>query len=157
MRDHPALGIGYDNWLPYYGRTHFVSHAAERPDLFRQPQLSHNPFIQAGSELGFTGLGVYVLLILTTLIVNMRTRRLSARHPDPDIRRFRRLLAHGLDGALIGYLTSGFFVTVLFYPFFWMNLAMSVALYRISAKAPGQKLRPSNRRSHVRTSNLVRP
>jgi hypothetical protein len=38
-------------------------------------------------------------------------------------------MAHGLDAALIGFLASGFFVTVLFYPFFWINLAMTVALY----------------------------
>jgi hypothetical protein len=39
-------------------------------------------------------------------------------------------MAHGLDAALIGYLASGFFVTVLYYPFFWINFAMTVALHR---------------------------
>ena len=38
-------------------------------------------------------------------------------------------MAYGLDGALIGYIGSGFFVTVLYYPFFWINLAMTVSLH----------------------------
>ena len=38
-------------------------------------------------------------------------------------------MSHGLDAALIGYLACGFFVTVLYYPFFWINLAMTVALH----------------------------
>jgi hypothetical protein len=37
-------------------------------------------------------------------------------------------MAYGLDGALVSYLVAGFFVTVLYYPFFWINLALTVAL-----------------------------
>jgi hypothetical protein len=49
-------------------------------------------------------------------------------------------MAHGLDAALIGYLASGFFITVLYYPFFWINFAMTVALHRAAlnkARGPG--------------------
>lgn len=44
-------------------------------------------------------------------------------------------LGHGFDGALIGYLVSGFFITVLHYPYFWINLSMVVALRVIAGKA----------------------
>jgi hypothetical protein len=37
-------------------------------------------------------------------------------------------MAHGFDAALVAYLVTGFFVTVLYYPFFWINLAFSVSL-----------------------------
>jgi hypothetical protein len=33
---------------------------------------------------------------------------------------------------LIGYLVSGFFVTVFFYPYFWINFAMTAALHRVA-------------------------
>jgi hypothetical protein len=44
-------------------------------------------------------------------------------------------MAHGLDGAMIGYLVNGFFVTVLYYPFFWVNLALAVALQASTRQA----------------------
>jgi O-antigen ligase len=120
MREYPFLGIGYKNWSPY-SKIHFGT-----------PLLPHNIFIEAGSELGYTGLIMFVVLIIATLVINYRTRRLMRQLPADN--RFMLDMAHGLDGALIGYLASGFFVTVLYYPFFWINYAMTVALYNAARK-----------------------
>jgi O-antigen ligase len=113
---HPLLGIGYANWADYYRR--YVN---------PRGQLPHNIFVQAGSELGYTGLLVFGLLIVYTFVINARTRKLARQLPESD---FLFGMANGLDGALVGYLVTGFFVTVLYYPFFWINLAMTVALHR---------------------------
>ena len=43
--------------------------------------------------------------------------------------RFIAATARGLDGAMIGYLASAFFVTVLYYPYLWFALGMTSALY----------------------------
>jgi putative inorganic carbon (hco3(-)) transporter len=115
MSENPLHGIGYKNWSPYM-QLHYGS-----------PLLPHNIFIEAGAELGYTGLLAFVALIILTLAINYRTRRLTRHLPRGD--RFVFDMAHGLDAALIGYLASGFFVTVLYYPFFWINFAMTVALY----------------------------
>ncbi len=123
MKAYPFLGIGYKNWSPY------------NEVRFGSPLLPHNIFIEAGSELGYTGLAVFIALIIVTLVVNYRTRRLVRHLPDGD--RFVLEMAHSLDAALIGYLACGFFVTVLYYPFFWINLAMSVALYNTAVNKTG--------------------
>jgi hypothetical protein len=110
--------VGYKNWMPYYA-------AYYNP----KGQLPHNIFIEALGELGYLGLAGFVALIVATFVQNARTRRLTgpdARAPD----RFVHAMAYGLDGALVGYLTSGFFVTVLFYPYFWFNLGFTLALAR---------------------------
>ncbi len=117
MREHPALGIGYNNWLPYY-HTHY------NPD----GELPHNIFVQAGSELGYTGLAGLIALILATFWVNHRTRSLAKTLKD-DEGRFPRTMSLGFDIGLIGYMASGFFVTVLYYPELWINLAFTVALH----------------------------
>lgn len=108
--DYPVLGIGYKNWGILYGGW-----------------LSHNVFIEAWAELGYTGLISFLLLIGVTFWINARTRKLllGARTSSD----FMKHMAHGLDGALIGFMASGFFVTVLYYPFFWINLAMTVSLH----------------------------
>jgi O-antigen ligase len=114
MRDYPILGIGYGNWAEY----HDV--------VYGRRALPHNIFIQAGAELGYTGLFAFIALLTSTFFINRHTRRLARRRPHSG--RFAFYMAHGLDGAMVGFVVSGFFVTVLYYPFFWINLAMTVAL-----------------------------
>lgn len=111
---YPVLGIGYKNWSEYASRH------------YGRPLLPHNIFVEAAAELGYTGLLVFLLLIGATFWVNANTRKIVRRIPGDQ--RFLHQVAHGLDGALIGYIGSGFFVTVLFYPYFWINLALTVAL-----------------------------
>ena len=119
LHAYPALGVGYGNW------------GVADQKLFDGPgNLCHNIFIQCMSELGYTGLVAFLALIGGTFLVNWRTRRLAVG--EDDRARFIRLMAHGLDGALVGYLVSGFFVTVMYYPYFWVNLAMTVALNNIA-------------------------
>ena len=122
-RQHPIFGVGFQNWLPYYLRNYSA-----------RGQLPHNIFVEAGAELGYVGLGGFILLILGTFVMNLRTRRMARRLPHGS---FLWHMAHGLDGALIGFLVGGFFVTVLYYPFFWINLAMTVALYNVTRKQLG--------------------
>jgi O-antigen ligase len=121
MASHPVLGIGYDNWSSY-NAVHYGS-----------PLLPHNIFIQAGAELGFTGLFGFIALIILTFAINRRTRQLMKARGADGLFMFQ--MAHAFDAALVGYLVPGFFVTVLFYPFFWINLAMAVALHNAAVGA----------------------
>ena len=119
-RDHPVLGIGYENWVEYY-RAHYPHR-----DNF---QVVHNIFLQASTELGLIGLGVFVVMIFWTLRMNAVTRRRMRSVPDG---RFFYFISMGLDAGLIGFLVAGSFVTVLYYPYFWINYALTAALYTLS-------------------------
>jgi len=122
MLDNPFLGVGYENWRAYA--------------MYNQPggiydgsyQLPHNIFIEAGSELGITGLVSFILLIIIAFRINARTRKAISGSE----KKFLCFLTYGLDFGLVGYLVAGFFVTVLFYPFFWVQIAMIVALHNVS-------------------------
>ena len=122
VKSHPFLGVGYANWLPYY-RTHYNPTG----------ELVHNVFYQAATELGFAGLAAFLGMIGATFQLNGRTRRIAQRLGVQG--RFMGSMATGLDGALIGFMVSGSFVTVLYYPFFWINLAMTSALHACASKA----------------------
>lgn len=111
--DYPILGIGYGNW-----RTYYMEHYSYG--------LPHNIFIEAVAELGYSGLIAFLLLIGATFHINRQSRRIAASLPGDN--GFLVHMGYGLDGALVGYLASGFFVTVLYYPYFWINLAQTVAL-----------------------------
>lgn len=117
-KKYPVLGVGYANWS-----------VADGEMFGGGGGLAHNIFIQCMSELGYTGLLVFGLLILSTLLNNYQTRKLIDDQDGDG--RFFYYMTHGLDGALVGFLVSGYFVTVLYYPYFWINLSMTVALNNI--------------------------
>ncbi|MEA5115728.1 MAG: O-antigen ligase family protein [Geobacteraceae bacterium] len=114
----PLLGVGYANW-----------EVADKRFFSGEGGLPHNIFIECISELGYSGFIVFILLIFSTFFNNYRTRKVLCRYDMKSSHLY--YLAHGLDAALVGYLVSGYFVTVLYYPYFWINLSMTVALSSI--------------------------
>ena len=129
-KENPVLGIGYGTWLVYY-----------KANYDPKGQLPHNIFIQNSAELGFSGFAVLLGLILMTFFLNHQTRALARRFGDRGILYER--MGHGLDAALIGFMVSGFFVTVLYYPFMWINLAFTVSLNLVTKKFVATVTAPS--------------
>lgn len=122
--NHPGLGIGLANWMDYC--------------VFMNPNgingkaclVAHNTYIEALTELGVAGFVIFILNLFTILILNARTRA-NAKQVD---NRFIWYIAHGLDGGLVGCMGASIFFSILIYPMFWMQLAMTVSLYEISKK-----------------------
>ena len=125
MKQHPFLGVGYFNWFPTYA-AHLVAIGETR-----KPEVCHNIFVQAGSELGFPGVAFLLAFIVVAFVLNYRTRKALAPQADPA---FLTQLSLGLDAALMGYLISAQFVTVLYYPYLWIDLALVVALHNVAQR-----------------------
>jgi O-antigen ligase len=142
MKDHPILGVGFNNWLPYYWRYY-------NPN----GEVPHNIFIQAGSELGYTGLLALLALMFGTFYTNWKTRRLARHLGEWGL--FFRSTAFGLDAALVGFAVPGFFVTVLYYPFFWVNLGLTAALHLVTWRHFGVQRRLVARRAALPASNVL--
>lgn len=116
---NPVFGIGYQNWMPYY-TTYYNP----------KGQLPHNFLIEAVAELGYVGLLSLIWVIVASFRTTSQIRKRAGPHSrNPD--RLLWALAYGLDGALIGFMVSGSFVSVLYYPYLWMNTAMVMALARV--------------------------
>ena len=124
--EYPLHGIGYFGWLPYY-HEHFPR--LREDGYVMSPELPHNLFILAVAELGYPGLAMLVGLMGMTFVINYRTRKLAWK--DPTSGRFHFLIARGLDGSVIGLIASGFFDTVLWYPFIWVQLGLTVAHHEV--------------------------
>lgn len=121
MNKYPLFGVGYRNWSTYEPENF--------TDTLRGTRLLHNVFIEAGAELGYSGLLVFLLMIIFVFITNNRTRNICRSTGNNAF----LMAAYGLDAGLVGFMVSGSFVTVLFYPYFWIQMAFSVALWN-SAK-----------------------
>ncbi|MHB8454701.1 MAG: O-antigen ligase family protein [Acidiferrobacterales bacterium] len=131
MERHPFFGIGYFNWERYYPRHY--------PTSTGGVGFPHNIFLDAGSQLGYTGLGLFVLLIIACFVNNHKTRTLVPKLQNP----FLHNTALGLDAALIGLLISGSFISVLYYPYFWINLSFVVALRTVAEEHAARQTGPS--------------
>lgn len=121
--EYPITGVGPNNFI-YVNTEHYFS---------ERPEVQHNVFIQAISELGYPGLLVFLMMIFGCFYNNRRTRKILQEKQIDDS--FLYSLSHGLDICLIGFIVNGFFITVLYYPFFWMLLILNVALLDVVKQA----------------------
>jgi putative inorganic carbon (hco3(-)) transporter len=117
LKKFPLSGVGFDVWPEYYPENYNIENPGSH--------LVHNVFVQCGSELGYPGLIVFLLMILACFSNTKNVRKLSLGAED----RFLATMSYGFDAALLGFLGSGFFVTVLYYPYFWIHCAMTVCLH----------------------------
>lgn len=147
-KSHPVFGMGLGNWMPVYSR--YLNSIGS----INIPQLPHNIFVQALAEMGFVGLILVLMIVFTSFRLNRKSRKLAEQH-DRD---FLRHASLGLDAGMIGYLVSGQFVSVLYYPYLWIGLAMSIALHnsvtRI-AEAAGRPDQTRTLRGPITTEDLA--
>jgi O-antigen ligase len=131
IENHPFLGVGYFNFAPVYA-------AHDRSHLWRgKAQLPHNIFIQVGTDEGLIGLGIFLMLIYRNLKVAKDIRRACAK--DKESPAFAPSVARGLGIATWGFVIAGQFNTVAYYPFLWMNLALTVSLANIVKSSAEQR------------------
>jgi hypothetical protein len=123
IETHPFLGVGYFNFAPVY-----ASHDPNK--LWHgRAQVPHNIFIQVGTDAGLTGLGIFMMLIYRNLKVTREVRR--ACEKIKDVPAFAPSVARGLVITTWGFIVAGQFNTVAYYPFLWINLALTVSLAAI--------------------------
>ena len=122
FQDNPITGVGVGNYVEANNRIYHTG----------IPYVQHNIYLQALTESGLPGLAIVILIIIGFFKNQMETKKIleSEKINDP----FYMGLANGLNISMIGFLIAGFFITVLFYPFFWVNLMISVALKKIVEK-----------------------
>ncbi len=122
--DNPVLGVGFENWVGYcrFNNPNGVKgrHCLE----------AHSTYIEALTEIGITGFVIFILNMLFIFRLNARTRANAKQMGN----KFIWYIAHGLDGGLIGCMVASAFFSILFYPMFWLQLAMTVSLFEISKK-----------------------
>lgn len=116
VREHPAFGIGFGNWVPYIRNRH--------PDIFVESgraEVIHNTYLEVATEQGLIGFTIYVGAILYMLVLNVKTAGRARKGGD----KWLSATASGLIGGLLVYLVTSFFMSVYSYPYFWIFLVMS--------------------------------
>ena len=130
---NPIFGVGLGNfglsyWKDYGGKT-------ATPTV----NVQHSIYVQALSETGLAGSLPLLMIWVLFARVNAQTRKQLKALGLASRSSFEYRLSIGLDLAMIGYMVSGAFITVLFYPHLWYLLGLCVALHTCSlAKQPAE-------------------
>ncbi len=131
-KENPVLGVGYYNFIPYY-------EAFYREDMFYDhAELPHNIFIQVSADNGIIGLIVYLFIIFSSVNLTRKSIKKSKEYNS-----FSGYVARSLNISLIGFIIAGQFVSVVYYPFLWIHLAVCSCVYSII----------NSQHSHLRRQN----
>ena len=127
IEQHPFLGVGYFNFPAVY--------AIQDPTKLwhGKAQLPHNIFIEVGTDAGLVGLGIFLILIYRNFkIASSIGRRCVENACAPA---YGPSIARALAVTALGFVIAGQFNTVAYYPFLWINLALTVALSNIVSQS----------------------
>jgi len=121
---HPVFGVGINCFGFHYIQNHYVD--TKRP----QATAPHNIFVQAFTESGAVGIVVLCWLIYNIFRQNRDVRAMYSEGEPSNhwITNYSR----AIDISLVGYMVSGSFLTVLYYPHFYFLIALSLSLYHIT-------------------------
>jgi probable O-glycosylation ligase (exosortase A-associated) len=139
LADYPLFGVGLDNFIQIGVRY------ARVEQLFVQ----HNIYLEVATETGVPGLILVLLMIWAFMKNQWDVKRLirEANYSDP----FLINMCHGLNVSMAGFLCAGFFITVMFYPFFWVNLTISTVLLKVT-RAEIRRLESRETRSETKAA-----
>ena len=134
---NPIIGIGQKNFpwaFEVYeaGRTFHERSMAGRE--------AHNAWVTLIAELGIVGIiivgGMLVQCYRDLKWIRMRFSPADSRQKRGQIVQagedVRMYLARAMEGSLIGFIVSGVFISILWYPALWIMVAFVVALRNIS-------------------------
>jgi O-antigen ligase len=132
--DSPVVGVGPENFE--YTGDKYESQEQEDRGVHIWGKACHSLFFTLLSEEGLAGVVVFLLIMVTALKDRRQIRRFYNQHRgslSTDAQEELRtlyFLSLAIDISLVGFLVTGAFITVLYYPHFWLLTAFSVVLKR---------------------------
>ena len=125
--DYPIFGVGPANYR-------YVRQASYRIDVGNDHDafVCHSLYIEVLSELGIMGALAAAAIILFFFLLTRRIRR-RLLADGADRQSWEVCLVSGLQLAMIGYLVSGAFVSVFWYPHIWILSGLAMGLNTATA------------------------
>jgi O-antigen ligase len=134
--DNPILGVGQGNF-PYVFRKYEIK-AGHGEEGYHGRSVSgrqaHSIYITMLSELGIIGTCIFIGIIIN-MFNNLKTIKVRSfyqkKKVSAPIFNSNYFLALALEGSLVAYLVSGAFISILYYPNFWVLMGFIVSLKKI--------------------------
>jgi O-antigen ligase len=135
--DNPVMGVGQGNY-PFRFREYEIKSGFSKglEGRSRAGRAAHSLYFTLLPELGVAGAIIFFLMLYAVYKDTRAIRKISKgdypRFPFDKSKLFYLSLA--MEASLIGYLVSGFFISVLYYPSFWILMGFVLALRKVVSK-----------------------
>ncbi len=129
MNNHKLVGVGYYAF-PSYFEHHYAPYIQFENFTYRR-EVAHNSFIQVGSEMGYPGLIVYLLLLWQCYKLNKKSQKYANANPNNASISWVPSYCTGQNIALAGYVVGSLFMSVAFYPYLYLFLMLAASLHQV--------------------------
>lgn len=130
FRDHPLLGVGYDNYDVYY-----LEYSEEIGlDSRREQRQAHNLYLEVLAETGLVGIALFLTLIFALFYGLWRAKHLFRLVEDTEM----VMLVGGLQAGIIGFLTSSIFLHAAYPRYFWLLVGVAFAVRNVAEMTAAQ-------------------
>jgi putative inorganic carbon (hco3(-)) transporter len=129
IRDRPITGVGAGNFTRTAKDYVLQPGALYRTDVvILRPSVTHNTYLQIGSELGLVGLGLFLSVAAFSVVCSLKAARNFQLGSDLPGEAIARCLAVGL----IGILVADTFISQMYNKQLWLLLGLGPALLAVS-------------------------
>lgn len=127
MNDNKLIGVGYYAFASYFGDNY--APYVEFENFHYRREVAHNSYVQVGSEMGYTGLFLYLFLLWICFSLPRKTKKLIEGKELDDRLSWVPVYCRGMNVALAVYLVGSTFMSVAFYPYLYLFLMLNQVLY----------------------------
>lgn len=129
--DYPFTGVGYGSFK-YISEDLILHTPGVNLEVYGDREegdnyAAHQTYLGTAAELGFTGLALYLAVLISTGLSLRKTARRAAALGSPFIGR----IAHALVLGLCSWAVTAFFLTTETARMFWVVVGLSLALPRL--------------------------
>jgi O-antigen ligase len=134
FQSNPVLGVGPGNFLWAVGDYQSEAQVEKYGRSLGGSIVAHSLFVELLAELGAVGTGLFLVLLWYTVKDLRQARKVEQLRPYCD----------ALLGSIIACLVNGMFLSLLYFSYIWLFMALSVVIARIAgAAATPARPRPS--------------
>ena len=139
--DNPIMGVGQGNFPWVFEK--YEKEVTGSDEAFHGRSVAgraaHSIYFTMLPELGIIGTCIFIAMILN-MVKDLRTIKTrtspNKSHVPNGNSSYYYMLALALEGALVSYLVSGAFISILYYPNLWVLMGFIVALKKIVVQDP---------------------
>jgi O-antigen ligase len=130
MVGNPLLGVGPDAFETAEGTLSPVA-SRQNQGFGVKWNAAHNAYVQAGAELGFPGLAIFVALLVTTFRM---LRRYRQRAITQQLATARPELSQALTASLLGFVVGAFFLSLAYHEMLYVLVAFAIGLAKTAPR-----------------------
>lgn len=123
--DRPFTGAGFA--LDHAPDDLWVSYASFLGDWNNRARAAHSIYFSVLGEHGFIGLGLFLLLMIVTIVTLSRVKTISLGQSD---KAWAGHYADAIKIGIIGYAISGAFLSLAYFDLYYTYIALSAVLLR---------------------------